>query len=226
MSSAQPVSGENGVWIFRIALLEARSLTPTDLNGWSDPFCRVFMNKKKIYQTKVIKRTLNPRWNETVTYRYSGVLDGYLNFDIFDFDSCTSSEKMGSCSIPLDDPKLLAGQWCLHWYRLHKDGEIPVRGCLRLKVQMIREGDIREFFLREDMYEHEDEKADLVRRQKELDEVLGNLARGSTFIYDKTGATKSKNNSLVMSVIRKMKHKKVVEEEEDQKEDIGDVIEA
>ena len=167
-------AGEDGVWLFRIAIVEARSLTPTDINGWSDPFCQVHLNKKKIYKTQVFRRTLNPQWNETVTYRYCGPLDGYLRFELYDFDSITAGEKMGEVSIPLDDPMLLQSKWCLHWYRLTKFEDVPVRGCLRLKVQMFREtspGFQPDFFTEEHKYMHPDEIADSDRRKKELELV-------------------------------------------------------
>ena len=35
--------------------------------GYSDPFCTVLVGGKKIFTTNVKKKTLFPKWNETVT---------------------------------------------------------------------------------------------------------------------------------------------------------------
>ena len=38
-----------------------------DCAGFSDPFCIVSMNNKKVFTTSVKKKTLFPKWNELVT---------------------------------------------------------------------------------------------------------------------------------------------------------------
>ena len=50
-----------------IVSLQARDLAAKDTNGLSDPYVRVTLlpDKKRRLETKIKRRTLNPRWNET-----------------------------------------------------------------------------------------------------------------------------------------------------------------
>lgn len=47
-----------------------------DMGGTSDPYVKVFLlpDKKKKYETKVQKKTLNPAFNETFTFKVSSFL--------------------------------------------------------------------------------------------------------------------------------------------------------
>ncbi|KAI9295296.1 hypothetical protein K502DRAFT_324429 [Neoconidiobolus thromboides FSU 785] len=49
----------------RIHLLQGRNLAPKDLNGYSDPFVTVKIDKVKV-KSKFIKKTLNPDWYEVL----------------------------------------------------------------------------------------------------------------------------------------------------------------
>ena len=51
-----------------IVTTERKLLTKaTDIAGYSDPFCVVVVGGKKVFTTNVKKKTLFPKWNETVT---------------------------------------------------------------------------------------------------------------------------------------------------------------
>ena len=156
----------------RVHVMEARSLNPSDVNGWSDPFCIVKVNNKKIFRTKVVKRTLNPRWNETTTYLHKGSLDGFLLFQIYDHDSVGASDLLGEVTIRLDDPMLISGKWTCHWYRLMGEDDNPVRGYLRLRLEMKEEGDTGDFFDPRNEFRHpEDVEREQKRRNQLQDEV-------------------------------------------------------
>ncbi|KAH0789406.1 C2 domain containing protein [Histomonas meleagridis] len=136
--------------ILVINVIEARSLSPSDLNGWSDPFCRVYLGKKKIGQTKYISRTLNPRWNETFRFKYDDTkraFDELLRFEIYDHDAIGPHDILGQYQVDLST--LLNGKWIEGWFKL-KDEEYKnnVRGYVRLKLQFVDEG--QDFFREED----------------------------------------------------------------------------
>ncbi|KAF0748711.1 synaptotagmin-7 [Aphis craccivora] len=52
-------------------VLQAKDLPAMDLSGTSDPYVRVTLlpDKKHRLDTKVKRRTLNPRWNETLYFQ-------------------------------------------------------------------------------------------------------------------------------------------------------------
>ena len=53
--------------IFILFFSQGRDLAAKDSNGLSDPYVRVTLlpDKKHRLETKIKRRTLNPRWNET-----------------------------------------------------------------------------------------------------------------------------------------------------------------
>lgn len=52
---------------FILKVLQGKELPAKDLSGTSDPYVRVTLlpDKKHRLETKIKRRTLNPRWNET-----------------------------------------------------------------------------------------------------------------------------------------------------------------
>lgn len=52
---------------FILKVLQGKELPAKDLSGTSDPYVRVTLlpDKKHRLDTKIKRRTLNPRWNET-----------------------------------------------------------------------------------------------------------------------------------------------------------------
>ena len=55
------------IYLTHPACLQGRDLAARDLNGLSDPYVRITLlpDKKQRLETKIKRRTLNPRWNET-----------------------------------------------------------------------------------------------------------------------------------------------------------------
>ena len=47
----------------------ARNLPRMDTFGLSDPFCMVSLGKSEKQKTRVVKRNLNPEWNEEFVYK-------------------------------------------------------------------------------------------------------------------------------------------------------------
>jgi Ca2+-dependent lipid-binding protein len=57
-------AGERQVFVER-----ARNLPRMDTFGLSDPFCMVSLGKSEKQKTRVVKRNLNPEWNEEFVYK-------------------------------------------------------------------------------------------------------------------------------------------------------------
>lgn len=131
--------GAEPTWIY-IDVQEARSIKPSDNSGWSDPYCLVTLGPKtKIGSTRVIERTLNPRWFQR--FSWSGVInwekDAYLRFAIHDYDFASKDDCLGVFEIALVD--LQDGMWESKWYRLYKAKDLskPTRGWIHLRMHMV-----------------------------------------------------------------------------------------
>ena len=63
-----------------IVSLQARDLAAKDTNGLSDPYVRVTLlpDKKRRLETKIKRRTLYPRWNETFYFEGCFLLKIYV----------------------------------------------------------------------------------------------------------------------------------------------------
>lgn len=54
-----------------MSVIEARDLPGMDMSGTSDPYVKVYLlpEKKKKFETKVHRKTLNPVFNETFIFK-------------------------------------------------------------------------------------------------------------------------------------------------------------
>lgn len=57
-----------------VTVIKAEELPALDMGGTSDPYVKVFLlpDKKKKFETKVHRKTLNPEFNETFVFKVSG----------------------------------------------------------------------------------------------------------------------------------------------------------
>lgn len=120
---------------------EARSLKSCDANGWSDPFVSITLNtKKKIGQTRYIKRTLNPKWNERFKYTFRPKDGDFIMFQVYDHDEISSNDSIGQIKIEISE--LTDHKWADQWYRLSDpETEKPIRGYLRLRLHLVANED-------------------------------------------------------------------------------------
>ena len=72
----------------------ARGLRAADMNGLSDPYCKVALGARRV-RTKVILESLAPRWDETFVFGradFEAELlrgEGLLKFEVWDQDTFT-----------------------------------------------------------------------------------------------------------------------------------------
>ena len=54
-----------------VGVIQAADLPGMDMSGTSDPYVKVYLlpDKKKKFETKVHRKTLNPVFNETFTFK-------------------------------------------------------------------------------------------------------------------------------------------------------------
>ncbi|UXI16132.1 hypothetical protein NH340_JMT02075 [Sarcoptes scabiei] len=89
-----------------ITVLQAEDLPGLDLSGTSDPYVKVYLlpDKKKKFETKVHRKTLNPVFNETFTFKvpYAEITTKTLVFAVYDFDRFSKHDQIGEVKIPLN----------------------------------------------------------------------------------------------------------------------------
>jgi stress response protein SCP2 len=115
-----------------LEIIEGKDLKAADLNGKSDPFVKVRHSHglHKGYQTKTIKKTLNPQWKETVNLEFYHTCRE-LRFKVYDYDMITKNDCIGKCVYPIAN--LMDGQEKEVWLPLRlKKVE---KGSLHLKMK-------------------------------------------------------------------------------------------
>ncbi|EFO87952.1 hypothetical protein GCK72_018984 [Caenorhabditis remanei] len=88
-----------------VVIVQAEELPAMDLGGTSDPYVKLFLlpEKKKKFQTKVQRKSLNPVFNESFTFKipFSEIAGQTLVLNVFDFDRFGKHDQIGQISIPL-----------------------------------------------------------------------------------------------------------------------------
>ncbi|PRD36679.1 UNVERIFIED_CONTAM: Syt1 [Trichonephila clavipes] len=89
-----------------VTVIQAEDLPGMDMSGTSDPYVKVYLlpDKKKKYETKVHRKTLNPVFNETFNFKipYAEIASKTLVFATFDFDRFSKHDQIGEVKIPLN----------------------------------------------------------------------------------------------------------------------------
>ena len=57
--------------LVNVCVVEANDVPAMDSNGLSDPYCKLYLSSKpgEVGETKIIHKTLTPRWNETFQFK-------------------------------------------------------------------------------------------------------------------------------------------------------------
>lgn len=89
-----------------VSILKASNLPAMDRNGMSDPYVKVFIapERKQKYETKIIRNTLNPVYNETFLFNvpFNELQSKTLFLVVFDYDRLSKDDKMGQLAVPLE----------------------------------------------------------------------------------------------------------------------------
>lgn len=93
-----------------VTVIQAEELPALDMGGTSDPYVKVYLlpDKKKKFETKVHRKTLNPVFNETFNFKvqYSEIIAKTLVFAIFDFDRFSKHDQIGEVKVALNQVDL------------------------------------------------------------------------------------------------------------------------
>ncbi|KAG1704451.1 Synaptotagmin 1 [Nymphon striatum] len=89
-----------------VTVIQAEELPGMDMSGTSDPYVKAYLlpDKKKKFETKVHRKTLNPVFNETFLFKqipYAEITGKTLVFAIFDFDRFSKHDQIGEVKVNL-----------------------------------------------------------------------------------------------------------------------------
>ncbi|KAB2609517.1 synaptotagmin-5-like [Pyrus ussuriensis x Pyrus communis] len=101
-------TGSGNGWV-ELVLIEAKDLIAADMRGTSDPYVRVeYGNLKK--QTKVMYKTLNPQWNQTLEFPDDG---SPLLLHVKDHNALLRASSIGDCVVEYQrlPPNQMADKW-------------------------------------------------------------------------------------------------------------------
>ncbi|KAL9276338.1 hypothetical protein ACSQ67_026116 [Phaseolus vulgaris] len=82
-----------------VRVIESKNLPPTDPNGLSNPYVRLQLGKQR-FRTKVIKKNLNPKWNEEFSFRVHD-LNEELVLSVMEEDKFFNDDFVGRDQVPL-----------------------------------------------------------------------------------------------------------------------------
>uniref|UniRef100_A0A1A7W948 Synaptotagmin n=1 Tax=Iconisemion striatum TaxID=60296 RepID=A0A1A7W948_9TELE len=89
-----------------VGILQAADLMSMDSGGTSDPYVRVLLHpdKKKKFDTKVHKKTLNPVFNETFVFKvpYEELGGKMLMMSVYDYDRFSKHDVIGEVKLPMN----------------------------------------------------------------------------------------------------------------------------
>jgi hypothetical protein len=126
-------------YVFTIKIVEAEDLKACDINGSSDPYVVLGDEyQKRLAKTRIIYRSLNPRWDETVDITTQGALN--IIATIWDWDAMGDHDCVGRASLKLDPSHF--GDFVPREYWL----DLDTQGRILLRVSMEGERDDIQFY--------------------------------------------------------------------------------
>ncbi|XP_042634664.1 E3 ubiquitin-protein ligase NEDD4-like isoform X20 [Cyprinus carpio] len=144
----EPIYGlsedENESRILRVKVIAGIDLAKKDIIGASDPYVKLSLyvtdenRELALVQTKTIKKTLNPKWNEEFYFRVCPQ-NHRLLFEVFDENRLTRDDFLGQVDVPLAhlptvDPAMERPYTFKEFLLRPRSHKSRVKGCLRLKM--------------------------------------------------------------------------------------------
>ncbi|CAL8284500.1 unnamed protein product [Merluccius merluccius] len=114
---AEPQPRDRGKGGLSVGVKRCAHLAAMDVNGFSDPYVKTYLKpdlqKKSKHKTSVIKKTLNPEFNEEFFYEisFSDLTSKTLEVTVWDYDLGKSNDFIGGVSLGCHSQ----GESLQHW---------------------------------------------------------------------------------------------------------------
>jgi len=123
----------------QMRIIEARGIKAGDIGGTSDPFVEMRVRGTTFVQkTNVVKKTVNPFWNEDFNLYVNNIEQDFLDIKVYDFNSITNNELLGEIEFPvaLFLGKPIIDEWRQLQKRVGSIGWHPIKGELKLSITL------------------------------------------------------------------------------------------
>lgn len=84
-----------------LKLISGEGLMAADRNGKSDPFIVVSVDGKDVYKTEIVKKSLNPVWNESTKIAVPSRKHSKIALHVFDWDRAGTNDPLGDAYVDL-----------------------------------------------------------------------------------------------------------------------------
>ena len=91
----------NNMGELRVDLVEGKNLPAADRNGYSDPYCVFLLNHERVFKSKIVKKTLNPSFDEKFEVSVPSRTAAEFILEVYDWDLGGSPDFLGKASINL-----------------------------------------------------------------------------------------------------------------------------
>ncbi|KAI8606538.1 C2 domain-containing protein [Dissophora ornata] len=111
-----------------VNLMRAKNLIAADRGGFSDPYIVFKVNGKEVHKSEVIKKTLNPEYNENFVVPITSRVDDQVTFEVFDWNQLSTAKSLGVGSLDLRNIQLvLPNDFSVPLKNKSNQGEVQLR---------------------------------------------------------------------------------------------------
>lgn len=98
-----PSESINNMGDLAIDLIDGKNLPAADRSGKSDPFCVFLLNDEKVFKSKVVKKTLNPTFDERFQVQIVSRTNSVFKIEVYDWDIAGKSDLLGTGTVNILD---------------------------------------------------------------------------------------------------------------------------
>ncbi|KAG0205878.1 hypothetical protein BGX28_002568 [Mortierella sp. GBA30] len=111
-----------------VTLVRAKNLIAADRGGSSDPYIVFKVSGKEVHKSEVIKKTLNPEYNESFIVPIASRAEDRFTLEVFDWNQLSTAKSLGVGSLDLSNIQLvLPNEFLIPLQNKQNQGEVQLR---------------------------------------------------------------------------------------------------